>query len=373
MPTKRASNEAKKPEVPAKPGETAPSVPKPLKWHSPMEAPFRLAGFAWFKVDRLYRRLPLHPIEKLPQSVDSLANCTAGGQIRFQAVTSRLSVKVRLNGVADMNHMPATGQCGFDCYLGPTLRQRYCSTTKYDHRQSTYTCTLFELPRAEKFNVTLNFPLYRAVEEVHVGLDEGAEVLPPPPYENDGRVIVYGTSITQGGCASRPGMAYTNILSRRFNREFINLGFSGSGRGEPEVAKTMAEIANPGLFVLDYEGNCESTERLRESFPEFIRILREAHPRVPILAVSRIPFAVELINDAAFALRLERKVLERETVDSLRAAGDGLVHFLDGSTLLGEDFDECTVDGVHPCDLGFMRIADGLTPVLRKILDEFRA
>jgi lysophospholipase L1-like esterase len=340
----------------------------PLKWHSPKDAPFGLAGFAWFATDRVYRRLPAKPKYPLPKPVDSLANCTAGGQIRFQTDSSRLSVRVRLSGVANMNHMPATGQCGFDCYIGPMGRQRYCNTTKYDHKQQSYECVLFDLPRTEMRNVTLNFPLYQGVVEVLVGLDEKAEILPPPPYKNDKLVVVYGTSITQGGCACRPGMAYTNILSRRLNVEFINLGFSGSGRGEPEVAQTIAEIPNPACFVLDYEANCVSAELLQKTFPEFIRILRSAHPNVSILAISRIPTASESFNQAARKTRLERRDFQKRTVDELRAKGDRMISFKDGSDLLGEGFDECTVDGSHPTDLGFLRMADGLTPVLKKIL-----
>jgi lysophospholipase L1-like esterase len=340
----------------------------PLKWHSPKSAPFHLAGFAWFGAEGIYRRLPSKPAYPLPPAVDSLANSTAGGQIRFQTDSTRLSVKVRLRGLANMNHMPATGQCGFDCYLGPQGRQRYCNTTKYDHKQQSYECLLFTLPPSGMRNVTLNFPLYQGVEEVLVGLDEKAAIAPPPPYQSAGKVVVYGTSITQGGCAARAGMAYTNILSRRIPLEFINLGFSGSGRGEPEVAKVIATIANPALFVLDYEANCVSLELLQKTFPEFIRILREAHPKVPILAVTRIRPASECHDEAPLKARLARRDFQKKTVQALQKKGDRLIFFKDGSNMLGEDFDECTVDGSHPTDLGFVRMADALTPVIRKIL-----
>jgi len=214
----------------------------------------------------------------------------------------------------------------------------------------------------------VNFPLYKGVEEVSAGLDEGAEILPPPPYDSNLRVVAYGTSITQGGCACRPGMAYTNILSRRFNMEFINLGFSGNGRGEPEVAATIAEIERPGCFILDYEANSGSTEELKRTFPEFIRILRDAHPKVPILALSRTNFSSDLFDPAGLQSRIERRDFQRSVIDGLRKKGDKFVYFKDGSELLGKDFDECTVDGAHPTDLGFMRMADALTPVLRGIL-----
>jgi lysophospholipase L1-like esterase len=339
-----------------------------IDWLSPKEAPFQMAGFAWFETDRIYRRMPVRPPKPLPQAVDGLANCTAGGQIRFQTDSPQLSIRVRLTGLAGMNHMPATGQCGFDCYLGPAGNVRYCSTTKYDHTQRTYEVALYNFPGTEMRHVTLFFPLYQGVEEVSLGLVHGSDVRPPVPFRNDRRVVVYGTSITQGGCAARPGTAYTNILSRRLNVEFINLGFSGSGRGEPEVAETIAQISRPACFVLDYEANCVSTPLLRETFPRFIEILRRAHPYVPILAVSRIPFAGEVFSADARHGREERRDLQRQVVESLRDQGDRLVFFKDGQELLGLDFDECTVDGSHPTDLGFMQMANALEPVLKALL-----
>lgn len=339
-----------------------------LRWHSPQDQPFGLVGFAWFETDGIYRRLPVKPIRELPPAVDGLANSTAGGQIRFQTNSKRLSVRVRLAGLASMNHMPATGQCGFDCYIGPPKNLRYCSTTKYDHRQAEYECVLFTLPQAELRNIVLNFPLYQGVKEVEVGLGPEAEVLPPPPFEDDRRVVVYGTSITQGGCACRPGMAYTNILSRRLNLEFINLGFSGSGRGEAEVAEVIAGTPGVGCFVLDYESNCGGTEPLAESFPRFVEILRSSHPGIPILAASRIAYSSDLFNAEAVKGREERKAIQRQVVEERRADGDDQIHFYDGTDSLGEDFDECTVDGVHPNDLGFLRMANAMEPVLADIL-----
>ena len=339
-----------------------------LSWHVPTETPFRLAGFAWFEQDRLYRRLPLEPRWALPEGVDALANSTAGGQVQFQTDSPKLAVRVELAAPANMNHMPATGQCGFDCYIGPPKQQRYCNTTKYDHRQTSYECALFELATSDMRNVTLNFPLYQGVREVLVGLTPGVQVIAPPPYDDERPVVVYGTSITQGGCAARPGMAYTNILSRRLNRPFVNLGFSGSGRGEPEVARTMATIDDPACYVLDYEANASAEQRLEKTLDDFIDILRDAHPHTPILVVSRVRFAAESFASDAVHDRLKRRDFQQRTVEARRAAGDNRVFFHDGADLLGTDFDECTVDGAHPTDFGFWRMAQALAPVLETIL-----
>jgi hypothetical protein len=339
-----------------------------LRWHVPTEAPFQLSGFAWFEQDGKYRRMPLAPSAPLPHAVDKLANCTAGGQIRFRTDSAKLSVKVRLSAIANMNHMPATGQCGFDCYIDIQGKTRYHNTTKYDHRLQEYESMLIDLKRRESRTITLYFPLYQGVEEVRVGLEPGAEIEAPPPFAGDKRVIVYGTSITQGGCANRPGMAYTNIMSRRIPLEFINLGFSGNGRGEPEVAQVISEIPRPACLVLDYEANCPSPQKYEQTVPEFIRIYRAKHPGVPILVVSKIRLGREWLDEDLLNDRLIRQEIGRRTVAMLNEQGDRDVHFFDGAQLLGDDYEECTVDGAHPTDLGFLRMADGLTPAVEKLL-----
>ncbi len=336
-----------------------------IEWRSPMEPPFRLVGFPWIARDGIYRRMPLKPSHPIPEAVDALANCTAGGQVSFRTDSGRLAIVVHLAGPSTMDHMPATGQSGFDCYVN----RRYLSTTRMRPSRRRYAHLFFDLPNGEMRSVNLNFPLYQGVKKVLLGLNADARLLPPPPFENDRPIVIYGTSITQGGCASRPGMAWTNILSRRLNRPMINLGFSGSGRGEPEVARVIAGIPDPALLVLDYEGNAGSPETLRKTFPIFLRILRQAHPRVPILAVSCVCFARELWHPTEFRNRRANRDFQRDTVRKLGTKGDRLLFFHDGTTLLGtDDWEEFAVDGVHPSDFGFHRIADALTPVFRRIL-----
>jgi hypothetical protein len=343
---------------------------KDVNWYSPLEKPFHIAGFGWLLEERLYRRLPAQPDWKLPEAVDQLANCTAGGQIRFETNAASLTVKVKLSGNANMYHMTATGQCGFDCYMGGPGEQLYYGTTVYDHTQAEYEAVIFKDMARESRIITLNFPLYQGVEEVWIGLEREAQIAPPPAYDNSGKIIVYGTSITQGGCAARPGMAYTNIMSRRINREFLNLGFSGNGKGEPELAHILSDIPDPACLILDYEANCVSTELLQVTLPEFISIYRNKHPLTPILVISRIIYAKDKFHDQMAQDRVERKQFQLRTVEQRRELGDANVYFYDGSQLLGEDAHECTVDGVHPTDLGFLRMANGLAPVLQKILSD---
>jgi len=339
--------------------------PDKLVWYSAQEKPFFICGFPWLKQDKCYRRLPLKSSWPIPPAVDTLANNTAGGQIRFQTDSPVIQLKVTLLGPSNMYHMPATGQSGFDCYVGPVGRCCYLATAAGKPSDVEYQATLLNLPEKKMRLITIYFPLYQGVKNLLLGLSPDARLLPPPVFSG-GRIIVYGTSITQGGCASRPGMAYTNILSRRFNHEFINLGFSGSGRGEPEMARIISEIPGPACYLLDYEANAPD---LRASLPEFIRILREKYARIPILVISRIPFARICHEPAVRNNYFRSRNYQARLVEKLQDQGDKFIFFQDGSRLLGKkDWQECTVDGVHPTDLGFLRMADNLTPVLKNIL-----
>ncbi|MEO6906387.1 MAG: SGNH/GDSL hydrolase family protein [Abditibacteriaceae bacterium] len=341
---------------------------KGLQWISPMQSPFVITGFPWIEEERIYRRLPQNPHWPIRPDVDTLANCATGGQIRFATNSRRLSIRVVLSAAASMDHMTATGQSGFDCYIGAPGLQCYLSTTRFDHTKSEYEAVLFDTENTDLKNITLNFPLYQGVEEVSLGVDLDAELAAPPEYEDAGKVIFYGTSITQGGCAARPGMAFTNILSRRINREFINLGFSGNGRGEPELAHIIGEIPDAACYVLDYDANVPNAEAMQNTLPEFIRILREDHPVTPILVISRVPTADEFYNVAGVENRLSKAKVQRETVARLQSQGDQNISFLDGAEMMSDAYREGTVDGGHPTDLGFWLTANALEPILKKLL-----
>lgn len=330
-----------------------------LKWYNPKEYPRIIYGLHWFAKERVYRRLPLTPEYPVRNEINSLANCTAGGQIRIVTDARKLAIRVNLAAPASMDHMAATGQCGFDCYVDQGKGLRYCGTTRFNRDNSEYEHVFFDLPQHQDKKVVLNFPLYQGVKDVWVGVDTDSRVFEPYPFKNNKKAVFYGTSITQGGCASRPGMAYTNILSRKLNMECINLGFSGNGRGEPELARNICTMEDIALIVLDYEANASASGKYLSSLPNFIRILREKHPETPVLLVSQIIFARELLNPET-SLRLENLEFQKQLVKELVNQGDRNIHFMDGSNLLGEDFEECTVDGVHATDLGFYRMAENL-------------
>lgn len=339
-----------------------------LEWLSPNNPPFRLSGFYWFKQDAIYRRLPLSPNYDLPKGVYSLANATAGGQIAFQTDSPRLAIRVELAGSASMYHMPATGQCGFDLYLGDPGEQKYYRTTRFKHTQTSYEFEFYNFPARELRHITLNFPLYQGVLDVQIGIEPMSRIEPPIAYRSNKKVIIYGNSITQGGCASRPGMLFTNILSRRFPLEFLNFGFSGKGRAEPEVVRTICEITDPALLILDYEG-IGSVEHLKQTFPEFVRAFRERHPVTPILALSRIPYSHEYLVPSVLEFRMNLKHAGEEMVNHFRQMGDLNIHYFNRDSMISEAIcNEYTVDTGHPSDLGFWHIAEALTPIMQQLL-----
>lgn len=349
--------------------KTGERVADGIAWFLPDDPCFRLDGFAFRAPGGLYRRLAADP--ELPAAVNVLAGHTSGGMLSFRTDSRSIRLRVRLSDCSRMNHMPATGFGGCDLYLGPPGRRRFAGVARFDYAADGYEVSLLERDRCEMEEFQLNFPLYSGVDAIALGLDEGAKLEAPAPWSDPAPVVVYGSSITQGGCASRPGSSFTAILSRAFDRPFLNFGFSGNGKGEPAVISAIAQVENPALFVLDYQANAGAAG-IRATLAGAIDILRKAHPSVPVLVVSQIRWNRELLEtgsdflhgaDAAEALAFQRDEVERR-----RAAGDRLVFFLNGEELTGPDWHECTVDGVHPTDLGFHRMAAGLLPVINELL-----
>lgn len=314
----------------------------------------------------MYRRLPVDPRWEIRDAVDGLANHTAGGQIRFKSDSKRICIKVKLREKSGMYHMPATGQSGFDLYVKEKGEQRYFRTARFSADTIRYQAELFTSDERKMRSFTLNFPLYNGVDSVWIGVDEESTLDTPPPFSQKGKIVIYGTSITQGGCVSRPGMAYTNILSRSLDMQFVNLGFSGNGRGEPALAHLITQIPEMRCIILDYEANAGKS--IRETLEPFVDILREKNPEVPILIVSKIRYAMAREGSSQYKDWMQLRNFQSDLVNGRRSAGDKHLFFLDGSTILGEKYDECTVDGVHPNDLGSMKIADALLPVLEAIL-----
>lgn len=338
-------------------------------WYGVDDEPFVLDGLYWRKPGEAFRRLPLG--YSISPGIDAtLSWHTAGAMLRFVSDADEIRIAVKLHHNARMDHMASVGSMGFDLYCGAGSNKKYVRSARFDRSLDEYTVPVFERgerPHKER-EFTLHFPLYCGVESFKIGLNNGAVVKAPSAWSDPRPVVVYGTSIQQGGCASRPGMCHTNIMSRMLNRPFINLGFSGSGRGEDTAAKLLACVEDPAMFVLDYAGNAKN-DGLKATLSNFIDILRKAHPAVPVLMVSMTPWQDELEQCACTPYRMEQTMLFLNELQRRREAGDNNIHFLDGSGLYGADWTECTVDGVHATDLGFYMVARSMAPVISGILE----
>ena len=329
-----------------------------LVWFNADEQPLELTGFHWYSKDKKFRRLPLDLDPKISNGVKALAWNTTGGKIRFRTDSKRVVLRVKLRANNTMAHMAATGSNGFDLYIGEPGKEVYFNTTK--SRDQQYDYTLLEYYRSIMHTITINFPLYQGVDSLQIGIDKGAKILPAAPLKK--YVAVYGTSITQGGCAARPGMAWTNILSRRMQRHFYNYGFSGNGRGEPEMAQLMAQL-DPAMYILAFQSNA-GKDYLKNLKP-FIEILRKAHPETPIVVISTF-FRPRMTEGYWLDMAKKQKAL----VDEFRNAGDQNIYSLDGSCSMDPYRYEATVDGTHPTDLGFMLLANFIQPVIEPLLKD---
>ena len=341
-----------------------------LEFHSPFEEPFRLSGSAFQQEHgSCFRRLPLEPV--INPRIDLLAWYTAGMQLQFKSSSMHVTIKAKLRHGELMYHMPQTGSSSFDLYVGGPGNWRSVRSASFALHASEFTAELYKSTTPGMREYLINFPLYNGVEELWIGLDENCTILPPSPRTSDRPLIVYGTSITQGGCASRPGLAWTNILSRWHNCEVYNFGFSGNGKGETQMAEFLSRIPDPSGFVLDYEANV-NLEVLKSTLENFIAVLRKYHPLVPVTVVSLLPQnnrMVEFGADDQFAVVAPDEEatceFQRSVVQKLRDAGDEQIFFIDGHKLLGMDWDECTMDGTHLNDLGFYRMAENINKYLR--------
>jgi lysophospholipase L1-like esterase len=261
--------------------------------------------------------------------------------------------------------MHAFGQTGVDLYADGVYRG-----TAIDHREAkpdkTIEYTYFkDQPRIDR-EITLYLPLYMPVKVLAIGLDAEAHLQPAKPFAVSGPVVFYGTSITQGGCASRPGMSYQAILGRMLNLDFVNLGFSGNGKGEPELARAVASI-NASCFVLDFAQNNPTVDSLAQVYAPFLETIRSLHPETPVLVVTPIYSAHESWSRDA---RLEgMRELIRQVAAKRIAAGDHHLEIVEGTDLLGPSRGDGLVDGTHPNDLGFQWMAEGLAGRVAKVLD----
>lgn len=354
-----------------------------MKWYNPQTEPFLISGFPFYETDRTYRRMPLHPSHPIPEAVDGLANETAGGQIRFHGKLKTLSIQVSLASKPlhfckiPGAHLSLTAKSAFDLYVSRDGGEYIFSglPTRFTTEDSFYEKVLIDLPEAEDFDILLNFPLYNAVDKILIGVDDEAEISEShKKFVDDKKIVIYGSSIQQGACASRPGMSDANILSRWLNREVYNLGFNSSGKAEPEMAHVISQIENVAALIISVEGNCPDCQWLDEKLRQFLNIYREKHPETPVILMPFVAGGTDMLNPAKLKDRMARRAVQQKIVEDLRAAGDENIHLLLRDEHLEAEFDghpilhEATVDGLHYTDLGYFWSTQVLYQFLKKLL-----
>ena len=355
-------------------------VPHDVEFFDCFDDPFVINGL-YLKEGKKFTRLPSYFKDlNVNDGVKELLSNTSGGRIKFATDSPYVAIIVELPESVNMPHMPSTGHSGVDMYIAKRGKSNYQYYKTFmppwgssDIVYSGY----FELNSVSDFEeheVLLNLPLYNGVNSIKIGIKEGCHLYAPVDYDI-GPIYYYGNSLTQGGCASRPGNTYMGFISRWLNADFVNLGFSGSALGEREIAEYIA-TKKMTAFVMDYDANAPTSEHLEATHYNFYKIVREKNPDLPIIIISyhssRKRGAFQYYGtDKPSRDLIERNFIVMRTYLRAVEEGDKNVYFLDGATVFGtEDQHECTVDNSHPNDLGFYRIAKELCPIFRKIFDK---
>lgn len=317
--------------------------------------------------DNLYGRLPLSLKEISRKPVWKLGCNSAGIAVRFRTNSTSVHVKWEsLFGVV-MNHMAPTGIRGLDLYALEDGKWRFVNSARPAKNDFTeYRIISNMTPEYREFVLYLS--LYDGVKSLEIGGNEGA-VFTAPAIDSPKRekpIVFYGTSILQGGCVTRPGMAFTSIISRELDREVFNLGFSGNAKLDMEIAEYMASVTDPGVFVLDYAPNCKA-DLIEAKAEEFFRILRDAHPDVSVIIVEPPYYPYKDFDRKVYEDFAQRIQAQRSLYKKLKKSGEKKLFYIKSDQLLNGNKD-ATVDGVHYTDLGSVIHAEAIVPVIRRAL-----
>lgn len=323
------------------------------------ENPIEVHGVPFWNETHRMERVPQELRERLP-SLEFLGRRTPGARVCFRTNSPTFTVRISFETLGVDVGMAIYACQSANVMIGERKNARYAAIVNpVDYQMKVFEKTVEK--NAEMEEVTIFLPRNEIIENVEIGIEADARIEPPTPYQYALPVLFYGSSITEGGCCTRPTNAYPALLSSRLDFDFYNFGFSGSARGELEMADYINTIPM-SVFVYDYDHNAPDAAHLAATHEPFFQRIREKNPYTPVLFLTRPDF------DYDPASPLRRDVIYK-TYSNALANGDRNVFFLDGETFFGEtDRENCTVDRCHPNDLGFMRMADRIEPVLREAL-----
>ena len=326
-----------------------------MKTYSIFSEPFRLYGLKYS--DNGFHRMDPEIADKVSDGVSVLNFHTSGGILRFKTDSKRIILTAELPDTGLMNHMPLTGTSSFSLYAD----KNYCGVFRAPSAEEYKGVWSSELPLPDgEKDIEIHFPLYNGVKAVYISLEKAAALKEGKAYEDSLPIVFYGSSITQGGCASHPGNAYANMISRYFNREIINLGFSGSCMAEDIMCDYIQKLPM-SLLVYDYDHNAPTPEFLESTHERFFISFREKNPTVPVLMIS--------VADGCFGKEdiEKRKATIIKTYKNAISKGDKNVYFLDGQHFYDETgLENSTVDTCHPNDLGFFAFFKNISELIKE-------
>ena len=318
-------------------------------FHDVKESPFKIYGLC--KASEGFRRVPAETAEQAGVKIELHALHTAGGRVRFATNSEYIAIKCVLPSVTRYSHMPLIGTSGFDMYVFENGEEHHAKSCVPPHNMTDGYSSIHHFGTREMREITINFPTYNPVSELYIGLEERAGIHCGREYKYNTPVVYYGSSITQGACASRPGNNYAALISRKLDCDYINLGFSGTPMGGNVIVDYIASL-DMSVFVYDFDYNAPSLEYLKDTHKKVYKKIRAAHPALPIIILSAA-------NNAVCDKLEEKRKIAFETYSDAKLLGDENVYFIDGKKLYdGEFSDSCMVDGIHPSDAGFFRMAE---------------
>jgi len=333
-----------------------------VAFHDVRMSPFKVYGVNYD--NGKFRRLPEEVAKATSNNVHHLHAHTAGGRVRFKTDSRFVGIHAVMPASDEFAFFALSGSSGFDLYVYDEELKR---DSFFDNLAPPYVGCHggyekgLDLGRGEMREITINFPLFSEVSELYVILESGAALCEARGYKYKTPVVYYGSSITQGACATRPGCSYESIISRRLDTDFVNLGFAGSAKGEAAIREYIPTL-DMSVFVLDYDHNSPTPEYLRETHYPMYEAVRKVYPDVPVVMMSR-PKKYHLTPD-----ELQRREVVLESYRRAVEAGDDNVYVITGDRLMFLAEDDGLADVCHPTDLGFASMAKVLGDLIEKLL-----
>ena len=330
-----------------------------MKNYTWFDEPLKVFGIPFFYESRTYERLPADLREQVP-SLKAHGRRCPGARIGFRTDAESFTVKMVLRTLKPDPGMSIFASQSIAVMAGERTTSRFLGVINPPNYETKTVEKRFYKGKGME-EVTLWMPRNEILDMVEVSLPDEARIEPPTPYRY-GKAVFYGSSITAGGCAATVTNGHVARLSRLLDLDFYNLGFPGSARGEIEIADYINTL-DMQLFILDYDHNAPTPEHLANTHEAFFRRIREKHPTIPVLFLTRPDF--EQTEETA-----ARRAVVRATYERARAAGDENVYYLDGEAYFEKvDRQLCSVDGIHPNDLGFYFMAEAILPVMKDMLE----